>query len=193
MPTIPPNWTSTVADAVDQLVDAGIPVLNQSVLLRGVNDSVDTLVAIEPAAGRYAGDALLPAPTRPGGGCGPFSCAGGNRSAADRPNAQRNCPAMRYPVTCASSRGSPTRRRWREPLAGAYVAWGSFPGPGWPDPLAGTPQGVVNGGREIPQFHTSGLVQGNTQDWTGKLCRFSRSSRPTTGQEKPISPLGGLG
>jgi EF-P beta-lysylation protein EpmB len=35
-----------VAQALAQLVDAGIPVLNQSVLLRAVNDAVDTLIAL---------------------------------------------------------------------------------------------------------------------------------------------------
>jgi EF-P beta-lysylation protein EpmB len=35
-----------VAQALARLVDAGIPVLNQSVLLRGVNDAADTLIAL---------------------------------------------------------------------------------------------------------------------------------------------------
>jgi KamA family protein len=35
-----------VARALAQFVDAGIPVLNQSVLLRGVNDSAGTLIAL---------------------------------------------------------------------------------------------------------------------------------------------------
>ena len=35
-----------VAQALARLVDAGIPVLNQSVLLRGVNDAADALVAL---------------------------------------------------------------------------------------------------------------------------------------------------
>lgn len=35
-----------VDDALRRLVDAGVPVLNQSVLLRGVNDDVDALVAL---------------------------------------------------------------------------------------------------------------------------------------------------
>lgn len=34
------------ADAVGRLIDAGVPVLNQSVLLRGVNDDLETLVAL---------------------------------------------------------------------------------------------------------------------------------------------------
>ena len=39
----PAELDGSVGDAVSQLVTAGIPVLNQSVLLRGVNDSVDVL------------------------------------------------------------------------------------------------------------------------------------------------------
>jgi EF-P beta-lysylation protein EpmB len=35
-----------VADSLTRLVDAGLPVLNQSVLLRGVNDDVDALVQL---------------------------------------------------------------------------------------------------------------------------------------------------
>ena len=38
--------TVALAAALARLVDAGIPVLNQSVLLRGVNDDVDVLVAL---------------------------------------------------------------------------------------------------------------------------------------------------
>ena len=37
---------SSVADALARLVDAGIPVLNQAVLLRGVNDSADVLAEL---------------------------------------------------------------------------------------------------------------------------------------------------
>jgi lysine 2,3-aminomutase len=35
-----------VVDALRRMVDAGIPVMNQSVLLRGVNDNVDALAAL---------------------------------------------------------------------------------------------------------------------------------------------------
>jgi lysine 2,3-aminomutase len=38
--------TPEVDAALARFVDAGLPVLNQSVLLRGVNDDVDTLVAL---------------------------------------------------------------------------------------------------------------------------------------------------
>jgi len=34
---------ATVADSIARMVDGGIPVLNQAVLLRSVNDSVDAL------------------------------------------------------------------------------------------------------------------------------------------------------
>jgi EF-P beta-lysylation protein EpmB len=42
----PAELDATVAQAVDQLLRAGMMVLNQSVLLRGVNDSVSTLVEL---------------------------------------------------------------------------------------------------------------------------------------------------
>jgi L-lysine 2,3-aminomutase len=42
----PRELDSSVADALARLVDAGIPLLNQSVLLRGVNDDAPTLVAL---------------------------------------------------------------------------------------------------------------------------------------------------
>lgn len=42
----PAELDEAVGDAVQRLVDAGIPVLNQSVLLRGVNDSTETLAAL---------------------------------------------------------------------------------------------------------------------------------------------------
>ena len=37
------EWDESVAQSIASLIDAGIPVLNQSVLLRGVNDNVDAL------------------------------------------------------------------------------------------------------------------------------------------------------
>ncbi|NNE00732.1 MAG: EF-P beta-lysylation protein EpmB [Pirellulaceae bacterium] len=39
----PNEWDDGVHTAIAKLIDAGIPVLNQAVLLRGVNDDVDTL------------------------------------------------------------------------------------------------------------------------------------------------------
>jgi EF-P beta-lysylation protein EpmB len=42
----PRELEGTAADSIGRLVDAGIPVLNQSVLLRGVNDDLETLVAL---------------------------------------------------------------------------------------------------------------------------------------------------
>lgn len=42
----PAELDSSVADAVGRLADAGIMVLNQAVLLRGVNDSADVLAAL---------------------------------------------------------------------------------------------------------------------------------------------------
>lgn len=42
----PRELADDVADAVTRLVDGGIPVLNQAVLLRGINDSAETLSAL---------------------------------------------------------------------------------------------------------------------------------------------------
>jgi EF-P beta-lysylation protein EpmB len=42
----PAELDDTVADATARLIDAGVPVLNQAVLLRGVNDDLDTLVGL---------------------------------------------------------------------------------------------------------------------------------------------------
>lgn len=42
----PSELTEPVRDALTRLVDAGIPVLNQAVLLRGVNDNADALAAL---------------------------------------------------------------------------------------------------------------------------------------------------
>ncbi len=42
----PAEIDGAVADAVQALVDAGVPVLSQTVLLRGVNDRVDVLAAL---------------------------------------------------------------------------------------------------------------------------------------------------
>ena len=43
---MPGSWTGGVVDALARLSDAGIPLLNQAVLLRGVNDDVDALVEL---------------------------------------------------------------------------------------------------------------------------------------------------
>ena len=42
----PAELDTAVTVALGHLADAGIPLLNQSVLLRGVNDSIDTLIAL---------------------------------------------------------------------------------------------------------------------------------------------------
>ncbi|MDH5491392.1 MAG: hypothetical protein OEY14_05510, partial [Myxococcales bacterium] len=53
--------------ALGRLVDAGLPVMNQSVLLRGVNDRVETLEAL------FRG--LVAARVRPTTSCRPIPCA----------------------------------------------------------------------------------------------------------------------
>ena len=42
----PAEIDGAVVDALDRFVDAGIPVLSQTVLLRGVNGHVETLAAL---------------------------------------------------------------------------------------------------------------------------------------------------
>jgi KamA family protein len=42
----PHEIDDAVAQSLARLVDTGVPVLNQSVMLRGVNDSVEALVAL---------------------------------------------------------------------------------------------------------------------------------------------------
>ncbi len=42
----PAELTNEVSQAVGRLIDAGVPVFNQSVLLRGVNDNADVLVEL---------------------------------------------------------------------------------------------------------------------------------------------------
>jgi lysine 2,3-aminomutase len=45
----PDELSPPVLEALGRMVDAGLPVLNQAVLLRGVNDDVDVLVALSDA------------------------------------------------------------------------------------------------------------------------------------------------
>jgi EF-P beta-lysylation protein EpmB len=45
----PAEMDGSVKSALESMVDAGIPLYNQSVLLKGVNDSVETLVALSEA------------------------------------------------------------------------------------------------------------------------------------------------
>ena len=60
--------SSKARAACAHLVDAGIPMLSQTVLLRGVNDDAHTLGALMRALGRMPRKALLPPPWRSGSG-----------------------------------------------------------------------------------------------------------------------------
>ncbi len=42
----PAELDAATGDALGRLVDAGVPVLNQAVLMRGVNDEIDTLTEL---------------------------------------------------------------------------------------------------------------------------------------------------
>ena len=59
----PAEIDAGVAAALGRLVDAGVPVLNQAVLLRGINDDVEVLGRAFRPVGRSAGDTLLFAST----------------------------------------------------------------------------------------------------------------------------------
>ena len=93
-----------------RLVDAGIPVLNQSVLLRGVNDAADTLVALSlrlldlrvmpyylHQLDQVAGAAHFHVPIERG-------------RAAGRGDALRSCPATRCPGMCVKSQVARAKR-----------------------------------------------------------------------------------
>ena len=58
--------TEQARAAIARLVDAGVPMLSQTVLLKGVNDDADTLEALMRGFGRSAGEAVLFASSRQG-------------------------------------------------------------------------------------------------------------------------------
>ena len=89
---------------------AGVTLLNQSVLLAGVNDSVDALAELSEALFDDAGPALLPAPARSGAGCGALRCRGATRTPAARSNSPQGCRAISCRDWCAKC---PARRRRR--------------------------------------------------------------------------------
>ena len=62
----PRELTDEARAACARLVDAGIPMLSQIVLLRGVNDDAATLGSADARPGRVPDQALLPAPRRSG-------------------------------------------------------------------------------------------------------------------------------
>ncbi|MEZ4463147.1 MAG: hypothetical protein R3F43_01165 [bacterium] len=65
----PRELTPEAAAAAAALVEAGVVVLNQAVLLRGISDDAATLAALFTGLLDW-GAALLPAPPRPDGGDG---------------------------------------------------------------------------------------------------------------------------
>ena len=62
----PRELTAAARAAFARLVDAGIAVVSQTVLLRGVNDDADDARGADARLRRGARQALLPAPRRPG-------------------------------------------------------------------------------------------------------------------------------
>ena len=118
-----------MAAALGRLVDAGMPLLSQAVLLRGVNDRVEVLaelcerlvdLRVMPyylhQLDRVAGAAHFEVPV--------------SRGVELIANSAPGCPAMPFPATSARSRAGRTRRCWPErrslaPNAGCLVgeAW----------------------------------------------------------------------
>ena len=58
----PREITPEAAEACDRLVRSGVPVNNQSVLLRGVNDTVETQTEAVPRPSQDKGTSVLPLP-----------------------------------------------------------------------------------------------------------------------------------
>ena len=101
----PAELQGAAGEAIGRLVDAGVPVLNQSVLLRGVNEDIETLAALSRAARRTAGDAVLSAPTRSGPWGGAFRGADRPRIGIDRRAAGSAAGLCRAAVCTRRSRG----------------------------------------------------------------------------------------
>ena len=84
----PAEIDAAVAGALGRLVNAGVPTLAQSVLLRGERRRRDAGRPVWPV-GRLAGDAVLSAPVGPRGGGGPFR---GRRVAGNRTRRRASPP-----------------------------------------------------------------------------------------------------
>ena len=93
----PAELRGPAAAAIGRLVDAGMPVLNQAVLLRGVNDDLEVLAALCERLDRSARDAVLLAPVGPRGRRGPFRSARSSRDGANRGSARRRLPGYAVP------------------------------------------------------------------------------------------------
>ena len=102
----PKECTPEAREACERLVDHGVPVENQSVLLRGVNSSRADPHRPEPAAAHLPRAPLLPAPGRPRGGHRPPAHAARRGRRDPRPHAREHERAGG-----AAPRGRPPRRR----------------------------------------------------------------------------------
>ena len=113
--------TKAARAACARLVDAGIPMLSQSVLLRGVNDDVETLGALMRCFGRMPDQAVLPAPCRSRARHGAFPHHDRRRSGADARIARprfRPVPA----VLCARYSGRLRQIAGRAELSGRKIS-----------------------------------------------------------------------
>ena len=103
----------SVADACARLREAGATLLNQSVLLRGINDSVDALGRPVRAPVRLRRPALLPAPARPGSAAPRISRSPTSAPWPDRASCASACRA----IWCRDWCGKLPARRARRPVS----------------------------------------------------------------------------
>ena len=115
--------TEAARAACARLIDAGIPMLSQSVLLRGVNDDAETLGATDAGFGRVPDQALLPAPCRSGARHGAFPHHDRGRAGADADTARPHFRPMPA-VLCARYSGRSRQVADRADLSGALMLRG---------------------------------------------------------------------
>ena len=107
----PRELTADARAALARLADAGIPLVSQTVLLRGVNDDAETLGALMRAFVEMPGEALLSPPWRPRAGHGPFphDHRRGPGADAGAPRARLRASASR-PMSSTSPAATARRR-----------------------------------------------------------------------------------
>ena len=117
----PAELQGPAAAAIERLVDAGVPVLNQSVLLAGVNDDVEVLAALSERLVDLRRCPIICTnwigwPGRPISKC--RSARGLELIAGSAPPAPRLC---RAPLRARSDRRNRTRLHWRNSTDGARL------------------------------------------------------------------------
>ena len=102
----PAEVAGDCAAAVRRLVTAGVMVLNQSVLLAGVNDDVDTLCELSERLADLGAIPLLPARPGPRDRHGPLRGAGSGRVGRSSTPCTPACPATPCPGSSGREPGA---------------------------------------------------------------------------------------